>query len=73
MARRRGGPPRKSRFIHSKAQQRYIFGVLAKRNPKAKVWGRKWAHRVGETGGRTPSSRAAYRALPRRVGVRKRV
>jgi len=58
--------------VHSKAQQRFIFGVLAKRSPKAKVWGRRWAHAVGETGGRTPASRAAYAALPARKGIRKR-
>lgn len=58
--------------FRSKAQQRYVFGVLAKRNPKVKTWARRWAHQVGETGGRTPASRAAYRRLPRRKGVRKR-
>ena len=56
----------------SKAQQRYVFGILAKRKPSAKAWGRRWAHNSGETGGRTPSSRAAYAALPGRLGVRRR-
>jgi hypothetical protein len=61
--------------IHSKAQQGYIFGVLAKKNPKAAVWGKRWAHQVGENGPHgkpSPSSRAAYAALPRRNGTRKR-
>ena len=69
--------PRKSPGpIHSKAQQGYIFGVLAKRDPKAKVWGKRWARQVGETGPHgKPSlaSKAAYRALPARKGVRKKV
>lgn len=58
--------------IRSKAQQRYIFGVLAKKHPSAKTWGRRWAHAAGETGGRTPASRAAYKALPVRKHLRKR-
>lgn len=69
MARKRSG--KKSHRIKSRAQQAYIFGVLAKRNPRAKAWGRRWAHAAGETGGGTPASKAAYRALPRRKGVRK--
>lgn len=56
----------------SKKQQRFVFGVLARRSPKAKAWGRRWAHATGETGGRTPASRAAYARLPLRKGVRKR-
>lgn len=62
--------------VHSKAQQLahgYIFGVLAKRNPAAKVWGKRWAREAGETGPRgNPASKAAYHRLPRRKGVRKR-
>jgi hypothetical protein len=61
--------------IHSKAQQAYIFGVLAKRDPKAKVWGKRWAASVGEIGPHgkpSPSSKAAYRALPARKSVRKK-
>lgn len=57
--------------VRSKAQQAYIFGVLAKKDPTAKTWGRRWAHAAGENGGRTPTSRAAYKALPKRKGVRK--
>lgn len=70
------GKPRKSPGpVHSKAQQRYIFGVLAKKNPKAKTWGKRWAREVGETGPHgkpSAASKAAYRALPARKGVRKR-
>lgn len=61
--------------MHSKAQQGYIFGVLAKRNPKAKTWGKRWAREVGEVGPHghpSAGSRAAYARLPRRKGVRKR-
>jgi hypothetical protein len=61
--------------IHSKAQQGYIFGVLAKKNPAAKVWGKRWAAQVGEVGPHghpSPSSKAAYRALPARKSVKKR-
>lgn len=61
--------------IHSKAQQRYIFGVLAHQNPKAKVWGKRWAAQVGEVGPHgkpSVASKAAYRALPARKGVRKK-
>lgn len=58
--------------FRSKAQQRYVYGVLAKRNPTVKTWAKRWATGSGETGGRTPSSRAAYRALPRRAGARRR-
>lgn len=64
--------------IHSKAlaQQRYIFGVLAKRNPKAKVWGKRWARQVGEVGPHghpSAASKAAYARLPKRKGARKHV
>lgn len=61
--------------IHSRAQQAYIFGVLAKRDPKAKVWGKRWAKQVGETGPHghpSAASKAAYRALPARKGIRKK-
>lgn len=56
----------------SQAQQRYIFGVLAHKDPSAAVWARKWALASGETGGRTPPSRAAYHALPKRKGLPER-
>ena len=59
--------------VHSKKQQGYIFGVLARKDPKAKEWGRRWAHEVGETGPRgNPASKAAYKRLPERKGARKR-
>lgn len=61
--------------IHSKAQQRYIFGVLAKHDPKAKTWGKRWARQVGEVGPHgkpSAASKAAYRRLPARVRARRR-
>jgi len=61
--------------IHSKAQQRYIFGVLARKDPKAKGWGKRWANQVGEVGPHgkpSAASKAAYRALPARKTVRKK-
>ena len=70
MARRKSPGP-----IHSKAQQRYIFGVLAKRSPKARTWGKRWANQVGEVGPHgkpSAASKAAYRRLPARVGARRR-
>lgn len=61
--------------VHSKAQQGYIFGVLAKKDPKAKAWGKRWARAVGETGPHgkpSAASKAAYRALPARKGTQKK-
>lgn len=61
--------------IHSRAQQRFIFGVLAKKDPKAKVWGKRWANAVGEVGPHghpSAASKAAYRRLPARKGAKKR-
>lgn len=58
-------PGRKKRRFTSKAQQGWAFATHKK-------WAKRWARAAGETGGRTPSSRAAYRRLPRRKGVRKR-
>ena len=69
MARKSPGP------IHSRAQQKFIFGVLAKRDPKAKVWGKRWANEVGEVGPHgkpSAASKAAYKRLPVRKGVRKK-
>lgn len=62
--------------VRSKAQQRYIFGVLAKRDPRARVWGKRWSRMAGEVGPHgkpSAASKAAYRRLPRRRGVRKHV
>jgi hypothetical protein len=61
--------------IHSRKQQAYIFGVLAKKDPKAKVWGKRWAREVGEVGPHgkpSAASKAAYKRLPERKGARKR-
>lgn len=65
MAGHKGGTPP----IRSKAQQGYVFGVLAKRDPSATTWGKRWSRGAGETGGGTPPSRAAYAALPARKGL----
>lgn len=74
MAAGKGGGRKKSHGpVKSKAQQGYIFGVLAKKDPKAKQWGRRWSHEAGETGPRgNPASKAAYARLPPRKGARKK-
>lgn len=56
------GKPRK---IESKAQQGYLFAAH-------KAFAREFAHRAGEVPGGSPSSAAAYHALPPRKGVRKK-
>lgn len=61
--------------FHSQAQQRYVFGVLAKRDPTVKTWAMRWAHQVGEVGPHghpSAASKAAYARLPARKSVRKR-
>lgn len=52
--------------VHSKAQQRFLFAT-------GKPFAKRWAHEAGETGPRgNPASKAAFRRLPERKGVRKR-
>jgi hypothetical protein len=59
--------------FHSRKQQSYVYGVLAKRNPKVKTWAKRWATAVGETGPHgNKASSAAWHALPARKGIRKR-
>lgn len=53
------------RRITSKAQQGYLFAAH-------KAFAREFAHRAGEMPGGSPSSKAAYHALPPRKGVRKK-
>lgn len=66
-------PRRSPGPFRSQAQQRYVYGVLAKKNPAVKTWAKRWATAVGETGPRgNPASKAAYRRLPVRKGVRRR-
>jgi hypothetical protein len=62
MAAKRGNAPRR---VTSKAQQGFLFATH-------KPFARKFAHRAGEQPGGSPSSKAAYRALPRRKGAKKR-
>lgn len=65
--------PGQHRFA-SKAQQAYVYGVLGKKNPAIKTgWAKRWATATGETGPRgNPASKAAYKRLPARKGIRKK-
>lgn len=54
--------------VTSKAQQAYLF---ATKKPFAKRWS-KAAGEIGPHGKPSPSSKAAYRALPARKTVRKK-
>lgn len=63
MAKRKSPGP-----VHSKAQQGYLF---AAGKPFAKKWARQ-AGEVGPHGKPSAASKAAYRALPKRKGPRKK-